>query len=134
MNKKIIAMVFAILAAALYATNIPFAKLLIEHVDTTMMAGLLYLGAGIGMFLCVLMNKAFGREVVKEPLTKQELPYTVAMIVLDIIAPILLMNGILNTSSANATLLNNFEIVATSIIALFLFKGLEKIYIIRYDI
>ena len=44
------------------------------------------------------------------------------MVVLDIIAPILLMFGITKTTSANVSLLNNFEIVATSIIALFIFK------------
>lgn len=122
MNKRVIATFFAILAAALYAINIPFSKILIEHVDATMMAGLLYLGAGIGMFLYVSIGNAFGKEVVKEPLTRKELPYTIAMIVLDIFAPILLMNGVKMTSSSNATLLNNFEIVATSIIALVIFK------------
>ncbi len=43
----------------------------------------------------------------------------------NIAAPILLMFGIANTTSANVSLLNNFEIVATSIIALVIFK--EKI-------
>lgn len=113
---------FAILAAALYAINIPFSKMLIEHVDATMMAGLLYLGAGAGMFLYTSISGIFGKKVVKEPLTKAELPYTIAMVVLDIFAPILLMNGLKITSSANATLLNNFEIVATSMIALVIFK------------
>lgn len=56
---------------------------------------------------------------------KKELPYTITMVVLDIIAPILLMFGITRAASANVTLLNNFEIVATSIIALVIFK--EKI-------
>lgn len=122
MNKKIMAAAFAIFAAALYAINIPFSKMLIEHVDATMMAGLLYLGAGVGMFLYTSISGVFGKKVVKEPLTKTELPYTIAMVVLDIFAPILLMNGLKITSSANATLLNNFEIVATSIIALVIFK------------
>ena len=44
------------------------------------------------------------------------------MVILDIIAPILLMMGIANTNSANVSLLNNFEIVATSLIALIIFK------------
>lgn len=57
-----------------------------------------------------------------EHLTKKELPYTVAMMVLDIIAPILLMLGIARNNSANVSLLNNFETVATSIIALVVFK------------
>lgn len=122
MNKKILATLFALLAAALYAINIPFSKLLIEYVTPTMMAGLLYLGAGVGMFLYTSISGVFGKKIVKEPLTKKELPHTIAMILLDIAAPILLMNGLNITSSANATLLNNFEIVATSIIALAIFK------------
>ena len=121
MNKKILASAAAFLAAALYAINIPFSKLLTEYVSPTMMAGLLYLGAGVGMLLYTSISGVFGKKVVKEPLTKKELPYTIAMVVLDIFAPILLMNGLVITSSANATLLNNFEIVATSIIALVIF-------------
>lgn len=50
------------------------------------------------------------------------MPYTVAMVLLDIIAPIMLMIGISKTNSANVSLLNNFEIVATSFIALIIFK------------
>ena len=64
----------------------------------------------------------FGKGEKKEPLTRKELPYTIAMVVLDIIAPILLMSGITRTNSANVSLLNNFEIVATSLIALIIFK------------
>lgn len=44
------------------------------------------------------------------------------MVVLDITAPIFLMIGLTTTTSANVALLNNFEIVATSLIALFIFK------------
>lgn len=58
----------------------------------------------------------------QERLTKKELPYTIAIVVLDIAAPILLMSGIARTSSANVSLLNNFEIAATSVIALVIFK------------
>lgn len=122
MNKKTKASAFAILAAALYAINIPFSKILIEYVDSTMMAGFLYLGAGVGMFLYTTISGVFGKRAVKEPLTKAELPYAIAMILLDIAAPILLMHGLSITTSANATLLNNFEIVATSLIALVIFK------------
>ena len=57
-----------------------------------------------------------------EPLTRAELPYTIGMIVLDIAAPILLMLGLEHTNAANASLLNNFEIVATSLIAFVVFR------------
>lgn len=119
---KKFAIFYAILAAALYAINVPLSKLLLNHVDATMMAAFLYLGAGIGLFIYGLVERMTGKEIKREPLTKKELPYTIAMVVLDIIAPILLMFGISFTSSANASLLNNFEIVATSLIALFIFK------------
>ena len=124
-NQKQIATAFAILAAALYAINVPVSKLLLEHVGTTMMAAFLYLGAGLGLMFCGLVRKLSGKEEQQERLTQNELPYTVAMVVLDILAPIFLMLGIARTNSANASLLNNFEIVATSLIALLIFK--EKI-------
>ena len=122
MKTKALAAVFAILAAALYAINVPLSKLLLEHVGTTMMAAFLYLGAGLGLLVYSVAGKAIGRITIKEPLTRKELPYTVAMVVLDIAAPILLMLGIARTNSANVSLLNNFEIVATSLIAFFVFK------------
>lgn len=122
MKTKNTATMLAILAAALYAINVPVSKLLMEHIGSTMMASLLYLGAGIGMLIYVGITKAIGKKSRKEPLTKKELPYTIAMVILDIIAPILLMLGIANTNSANVSLLNNFEIVATSLIALIVFK------------
>lgn len=58
-------------------------------------------------------------------LTGKELPYIVTMILLDIAAPVCLLIGLKSTSAANASLLNNFEIVATAIVALAVFK--EKI-------
>ena len=122
MKSKNLATAFALLAAALYALNIPFSKLLLERISPTMMAAFLYLGAGVGLWLWGL----FSHEKEKGGrLTKKELPYTLGMIVLDIAAPILLMLGLTRTGAANASLLNNFEIVATSLLAFFLFK--EKI-------
>lgn len=117
--------VFAILAAALYAINAPFSKILLEFMPPTLMAGFLYIGAGIGMIFIALMRKIKKYEAKELKLTKSELPYTIAMIVLDIAAPICLLFGLNSTTAANASLLNNFEIVATAIIALMVFK--EKI-------
>ena len=117
MKIKNIATFFAVLAAALYAINIPLSKVLLQFVQPTMMAAFLYLGAGIGLFLYGKITKEPG-----EKLTKAELPYIIGMIVLDIAAPILLMIGLKQTNSTNASLLNNFEIVATSIIAFLIFR------------
>ncbi|WP_190014054.1 hypothetical protein [Geosporobacter subterraneus] len=49
-------------------------------------------------------------------LAKKDLPYVILMIVLDIMAPMFLMLGLTMTTSANASLLINFEIVATSVL------------------
>jgi len=122
MKGKNAAIIFAILAAALYAVNVPLSKLLLENTEPSMMAAFLYLGAGLGLLIYSIIGKMIGKATIKEPLTRKELPYTVAMVLLDIAAPILLMLGILYTTAANVSLLNNFEIVATSLIALYIFK------------
>lgn len=112
----------AILAAALYAINAPFSKLLLNYMPPTLMAGLLYIGAGIGMLLLALVRKVRQKQSAERKLTRAELPYTIAMILLDITAPICLMMGLKATTAANAALLNNFEIVATALVALVVFR------------
>ena len=115
----------AILAAALYSVNAPLSKLLLDYMPSTLMAGFLYLGAGVGMGAIALVRRAAKRERTESGLTKRELPYVIAMILLDIAAPVCLLFGLASTTAANASLLNNFEIVATALIALVVFR--EKI-------
>ena len=119
-DKKLIAIGYAILAAVFYAVNVPVSKVLLREVGPTTMAALLYLGAGVGIGMLSLFSRN-SREK-SEPLSKKDLPYVIGMIVLDIAAPIFLMLGISYGSSANASLLGNFEIVATTLIALFIFR------------
>ena len=121
MRRKQRAAGYAVLAAALYAVSVPLSKQLMNQVAPTMMAAFLYLGAGLGLGMYGLVERRIGRGKKPDPLTRKELPYTVAMVVLDIAAPILLMLGISMSNSASVSLLNNFEIVATSIIALVIF-------------
>lgn len=119
-NNKITAIICAILAAVFYALNTPFSKVLLKNISPTFMASFLYLGAGIGVGIMYLFK--YKNEDKDMRLTKNDLTYTILMVVLDVIAPIFLMIGISIGSSANASLLGNFEIVATSIIALVIFK------------
>ena len=119
MNKAVF---YAVLAAALYALNAPVSKLLLQNVPPPMMAGFLYLGAGIGMVLMGLVRSKTERGKKEAHLTRKDLPYTLGMVILDIAAPIFLMIGLTRTAAANASLLNNFEIVATSLIALLVFR------------
>jgi drug/metabolite transporter (DMT)-like permease len=115
----------ALFSAVLYALSTPFSKILLESVPSTMMAGLLYIGAGIGMGLIAFLRRKTDRKAEDGRFTKKELPYVLGMIILDIAAPVCLMFGLGMTSAANASLLNNFEYAATALIAYFVFK--EKI-------
>lgn len=116
------AMLSAFLAAVLYALNAPVSKLLLSRVSPTMMAAFLYLGAGAGLFLIGLLQRLFKKADKEEPPSKKELPYVAGMIILDVLAPIFLMLGLEFTTAANASLLNNFEIAATSVTAFVIFK------------
>lgn len=119
-KKNIIAIFFAIFAASLYAINIPLSKILLNQIPPTLMASFLYLGAGLGIGILNLLSKK--DETDTEKITKKDLPYIIGMVILDIIAPILLMFGLKSSDSSSVSLLNNFEIVCTSLIALFIFK------------
>ena len=119
-SRKVMSVMMALLAATFYAINTPFSKVLLEKVTPTFMASFLYLGAGIGVGIMYLLNSKKEKNI--EKLSKTDLPYTVGMIVLDILAPIFLMIGINIGSASNASLLGNFEIVATALIALLIFK------------
>ena len=120
MKEKVKAITYALLAALFYAINVPISKILLKTVGPASMAALLYLGAGVGIaVLSAFRKKNRDRE---QKLTRKDLPYVTGMIVLDIAAPIFLMMGISYGSSANASLLGNFEIVATTVIALCIFK------------
>lgn len=122
-NEKAAAVCYAIAAAVFYALNVPCSKLLLERIAPTYMAAFLYLGAGIGVGIMYLFHHK--HEPSAERLEKKDMSYTVGMVLLDIVAPILLMLGVKLGTSANASLLGNFEIVATTLIALFIFK--EKV-------
>lgn len=122
-NKKIKAIISSLLAAVLFAISTPLSKKLMENIPPTFMAGFLYLGAGVGVGIMYIFK--YKKEDKSLRLDKSDFKYTIAMIGLDILAPLLLMLGIKLGSASNASLLENFEIVATSLIALIIFK--EKI-------
>ena len=123
-NKRGIAL--AILAAFCYSISSPLSKLILGFISPTLMAGFLYLGAGLCMLMIFLIRLIFRKNIIKEKkLSKKDIPYILGMVLLDIAAPILMMYGLEKTTAANASLLNNFEIVITSLVALLLFK--EKI-------
>jgi len=120
-NKQINAIFYAMLAATLYGISTPFSKMILDVLSPAFLSALLYLGAGFGMLL-IKITIANTNPQNEASLDKRDLPYLAAMVGLDILAPILLMIGLVRTSPSTVSLLNNFEIVATAVIALLIFN------------
>ena len=80
----------AILAAGLYALSAPFAKMLLREMPPMMTAAFLYIGAGLGMSVVGLIRNLHRKERTEPRLTRKELPYTIAMVAMDVAAPVYL--------------------------------------------
>ena len=119
MRGKKAAVCYALAAAVFYAVNVPCSKLLLGNIAPTVMAALLYLGAGTGVGVMYLFHRSKDRR--EEKLSRSDLPYVIGMVLLDIIAPILLMLGVNMGTASGASLLGSFETAATAVIALALF-------------
>ncbi|MCV2231436.1 DMT family transporter [Acholeplasma manati] len=124
MKKKTIiqiAISYAIVAALFYGLSAPLSKLLLNKISPYTLSSMLYFGAGLGMFILVLGRKTKPKEIIRSFHSK-DIQYIILMILLDILAPILLMFGLLTTNASTAALLNNFEIIFTGLIAMIFFK------------
>lgn len=110
----------ALIAAILFGASTPFAKILLGNVEPIPLAGLLYLGCG----LTLLIFKLFQNNKSKETqLEKSDYLWLMGAIIAGgILAPIVLLFSLQNTSAATASLLLNFEAVATTLIAGVFFK------------
>ena len=124
MNKH--AVVLALLSAALFGVSTPAAKALLGSIDPTILAGLLYCGAGLGV---AILRRA-GRSLIvartgapEVPLQRKDVPWLAGAIVAGgIIGPVLLMAGLARTAAATASLLLTLEGVATALMAWFIFQ------------
>jgi len=93
-------------AALLFGASTPLAKLLLPSSGPFMLAGLLYLGAGIGLMVLSPFRRA-GREA---PLGRGDLPTLAAMVIAGGIAgPLLLLAGLARLPGGEASLLLNLE-------------------------
>lgn len=83
----------AVIAAVCYSISSPLSKLLLDYLSPTLMAGFLYLGAGLCMIIIFIFKKILKKKsnesIEEKKLTKKDLPYIVCMVLLDIAAPIL---------------------------------------------
>jgi drug/metabolite transporter (DMT)-like permease len=117
-------MLEALFAAALFGASAPISKILLAEVEPVSLAAFLYLGCGAGMFVVRVIQRWFGSKTLSEAgLRKDELRWLAGAVVTGgVLAPIALLFGLRNTPAATASLLLNFEGVATVLIAAILFR------------
>jgi drug/metabolite transporter (DMT)-like permease len=116
------AIVYALAAAVLFGLSTPAAKVMIGAVDPWMLAGLFYLGSGIGLGSWRVMRAASSHRP-EASLTKRDLPWLAGAILSGgVIGPILLMVGLARIEASAASLLLTLEGVATALIAWFVFR------------
>ena len=113
----------ALAAAALFGLSAPAAKLLAGTVDPWLLAGLLYLGSGIGLGLYRLARRLVGHVGSDASLRRQDLPWLGAAIAAGgIIGPVLLMYGLAAGTAVQSSLLLNLEGVFTALLAWSFFR------------
>ena len=115
--------VLALLSAVLFGASTPFAKLLLGGVDPWMMAGLLYLGAGVGLAVVSLARGALRLPATEAKLRRSDAPVLALVILMGgVLGPVLLMFGLARSDGASASLLLNLEGLATMGIAWVVFR------------
>ena len=116
------AVLCAVTAAALFGLSTPVAKILVGAVDPWLLAGLFYLGSGLGLG-GLRLGMARRREASEAPLARADVPWLAGAILSGGgVGPVLLMLGLSLTEAATASLLLAVEGVATAVIAWFVFR------------
>jgi drug/metabolite transporter (DMT)-like permease len=110
-------------SAILFGASTPLAKLLLGEVDPWLLAGLLYLGSGVGLGIVHLGRRSLNIEPPEAPVRRADLPWLAAVILAGgVIGPLLLMLGLSVTPASSAALLLNAEGLATMGIAWMVFR------------
>jgi len=111
---------FALFSALLFGISAPVAKLLLQTITPQLLAGLLYIGSGLGLTVLWLARR---HNRVQAPLTRNALPWLCGAIAFGgVLAPLLLMLGLSRTPASAASLLLSLEGVFTALLAWFVFR------------
>src|ERR671936_679893 len=111
------AIAYALLSAALFGASTPLAKIFVGSISPLALAGVLYLGSGLGLTAWLLLRRPAWS------LAARDVPWLAGAIVAGGIAgPALLMYGLARTDAASASLLLNFEAVFTAALAWVVFR------------
>ena len=113
----------ALAAAVAFGASTPVAKLLLGSIDPWMMAGLLYLGSGLGLSIVIGLRHNFGFSSAEASLSRRDLPWLLGTVLFGgILGPVLLLFGLNQTDAASASLLLNLEAVFTLLLAWSFFR------------
>ena len=114
----------ALLAALLFGLSTPLAKRVSPLVESSLLAGLLYLGSGIGLaFFSLARSRRRSAGPREAPLKRPDLPWLAGAILLGgLVGPLLLMWGLARTPASSASLLLNLEGMFTALLAWFVFR------------
>ncbi len=105
-------------AALLFGAGTPLAKALLEGIDAWVLAGLLYLGSGLGL---ALIRRLRGAPAVKLPAGDWRW-LAGAVFAGGVVGPVLLMAGLARLPATSTSLLLNAEAVFTALLAWFVFR------------
>lgn len=114
---------FALAAAALFGLSTPFAKLIGEDLNAFLLAGLLYLGSGLGLAAWRYGLRGVAEAPKEAALQRADVPWMAAVVLFGgVLGPAFLMFGLQSTSGSAASLLLNLESLATMLIAWFVYR------------
>jgi len=112
----------ALSAAMLFGVSAPIAKLLLREETPQLLAGLLYAGSGLGLFLVWVLQRSRNKSA-EAALTWRDARWLAGSIGAGgVIGPVLLMTGLNQTPASAASLLLNLEGVFTAFLAWFVFR------------
>jgi len=110
-------------SAFLFGASTPIAKLLLGVTDPLLLAGLLYLGSGVGLALVTAVGRSLGVVRPEAPLRARDLPWLAAIVLFGgMLGPALLMSGLSLSPASSGALLLNTEGIATMAIAWLVFR------------
>jgi drug/metabolite transporter (DMT)-like permease len=113
----------ALASAVLFGASTPFAKILVGSIDPQILAGLLYLGAGVGLMIGQAIGAILRVRSSEAPLRRADAPWMIAIVAFGgVMGPLFLMLGLARTSAASGSLLLNLEGLATMGIAWVVFR------------
>ena len=114
-------LLFAILSAFIYGFNVIVEKYYINYIDSNNILFLMYLGAGLGLYLVHKSIKKKGKNT-QNKITKKDIPKVILIVLFELGASFFLIEALKNINASLVSLLSVFEIIATSIVAYLFFK------------